>query len=216
VRTRLVRSRLGLWLLLLGAGTVALGTMAERDVVALALRLGMLAAVLGAAFGAGSDADRAALALTLTHPTTPLAVAMGRWLGAFAPAGAVVLIALAFVAGLEHGLHIDLVRAGVVGVTGAAATAAAALSGVWMGGNTVAGVLFLYIATASAISPDAMAGFLPRGPAHDVAVAIAQVVPGVWRYRALAGGSGVAWCHGVAWIVGGVALSAAILGRRRS
>src|SRR5207247_906641 len=77
-RTRLVRSRLGLWLLLLVGGLV----LVARHPVILALDTGMLAAVLAVAFTAGADSDRAALALTLTHPTTPLAVALGRWLAA--------------------------------------------------------------------------------------------------------------------------------------
>src|SRR2546427_11886831 len=72
-RTRLVRSRLGLWLLLLVTGFVLVG----RHPVILALDTGMLAAVLAVAFTAGADSDHAALALTLTHPTTPLAVAAG-------------------------------------------------------------------------------------------------------------------------------------------
>src|SRR2546423_13034130 len=82
-RTRLVRSRLGLWLLLLVTGFVLVG----RHPVILALDTGMLAAVLAVAFTAGADSDRAALALTLTHPTTPLAVAAGGGVGAGRGAG---------------------------------------------------------------------------------------------------------------------------------
>src|SRR5437773_2209337 len=82
-RTRLVRSRLGLWLLLLVGGLV----LVARHPVILALDTGMLAAVLAVAFTAGADSDRAALALTPTHPTTPLAVALRRWLAAHAVAG---------------------------------------------------------------------------------------------------------------------------------
>src|SRR5207247_2051073 len=59
----------------------------------------MLAAVLAVAFTAGADSDRAALALTLTHPTTPLAVALGRWLAASAIAGLCVGVACATRAG---------------------------------------------------------------------------------------------------------------------
>src|SRR2546426_5151827 len=82
-RTRLVRSRLGLWLLLLVTGFVLVG----RHPVILALDTGMLAAVLAVAFTAGADSDRAALALTLTHPTTPPPGAAGRGLAARSVAG---------------------------------------------------------------------------------------------------------------------------------
>src|SRR2546422_2357145 len=73
-RTRLVRSRLGLWLLLLVTGFVLVG----RHPVIVALDAGMLAAVLAVAFSPGADSDRAALAPPPTHPTTPPPVAAGR------------------------------------------------------------------------------------------------------------------------------------------
>jgi hypothetical protein len=214
VRTRLVRSRLGLWLLLLAAGGVVAGAQAESsDLVGVALRVGMLGAVLGIAFGAGSDGDRAALALTFTHPTTPLAVALGRWLAALTAAGTAMLMALA-PAGLRGAFGIALIHAGIAGATAAAATAAAALPGVCLGGNAVAGVFFLYIAAASEISPDVAEGLVPAGVLRHVWIAIAEAAPGVWRYRTLAAGGGVAWLHAAAWIVGGVSLSAAVLSRR--
>lgn len=217
VRTRLVRSRLGLWLLLLAAGAVAEGARTESsDVVGVALRVGMLGAVLGVAFGAGSDADRAALALTLTHPTTPLAVALGRWLAALTAAGAALLMALAASAGLRVESGIAGFHSGIAGIGAAAATGAAALAGVWLGGNAVAGVLFLYIATASGLSPSAVEGLLPPGPVRGLGMAIVQAAPGVWRYRALAAGSGAAWLHAAVWIVAGLALSTVVLSRRRS
>src|SRR2546428_8552617 len=96
VRARLVRSRLGIWLLLLGAGGAWLAARGASLTV-LAPQIAMLGAVLGVAFTVGSDADRAALALTLTHPTTPLAVAAGRWLAAVT-AARLLLLAFLFVA----------------------------------------------------------------------------------------------------------------------
>jgi hypothetical protein len=216
VRTRLVRSRLGLWLLLLGTGAVVEGALAESsDVVAVALRVGMLGAVLGIAFGAGSDADRAALALTLTHPTTPLAIALGRCFAAVTAAGIAMLIALAAAAGLGGESGIELIHLGLAGAVAAAATAAATLFGVWLGGNAVAGVLFLYIATASGISPAAMESRLPPGGVRDLGIALVEALPGVWRYRGLATGSGMAWIHATVWIVGGVLLGTVALTRRR-
>lgn len=216
VRTRLVRSRLGLWLLLLAAGAATTDAQAQaRDLVGVALRVGMLGAVLGIAFGAGSDGDRAALALTLTHPTTPLAVALGRWLAALTAASAAMLMALA-PAGLHGAPGIALLHAGIAGATAAAATAAATLPGVWLGGNAVAGVFFLYIAAASVIPPDVAEGLLPAGTLRRVGIAIAAAAPGVWRYRTLAAGSGMAWLHAAAWIAAGISLSAVVLNRRRS
>jgi hypothetical protein len=216
VRTRLVRSRLGLWLLLLGTGAVVEGALAEsNDVVGVALRVAMLGAVLGIAFGAGSDADRAALALTLTHPTTPLAVTLGRCLAAVTAAAAAMLIALAARAGLSGESGIELIHLGLAGAVAAAATAAATLFGVWLGGNAVAGVFFLYIATASGISPDAMEGLLPPGGVRDLGIALVEAAPGIWRYRGLAAGSGAAWIHAAVWIVGGVLLGTVALPRRR-
>src|SRR3989441_3669540 len=96
LRARLVRSRLGLWLLLLGGGGAWLATRGAPLTI-LAPHLAMLGAVLGVAFSVGSDVDRAAVALTLTHPTTPLAVAAGRWLAAVTAAG-ILLLAFLFVA----------------------------------------------------------------------------------------------------------------------
>jgi len=63
---------LGLWLLALAVTALALPGTTEADGL---VRVGLLAAALVVAFGAGSDADRAALPLALTHPTTPAAVA---------------------------------------------------------------------------------------------------------------------------------------------
>jgi len=102
LRARILRTRLSLWLTLLAGGLGWLALSAGGGAVALeqlALRLGALSAVLCVAFGAGSDLDRAALRLTLTHPTTPTAVAAGRWLGATAIATIVTLAATAAVAG---------------------------------------------------------------------------------------------------------------------
>lgn len=212
-----MRSRLGVWLLLLGALAVVEGTRAaSSDLMLIALRVGMLGGVLGIAFGAGSDADRAALAVTLTHPTTPLAVALGRWLAALTAAGAATLVALGVAAGLLVEPGIAVARAALVGVTAAAATAAVTLAGVWLGGNTVAGAFFLYIAAASAVPPDAIESLFPPGPARDVGIAVVRAAPGVWRYRTLAAGSGAAWLHAATCILGGVACSAALLRRRVS
>src|SRR5256884_9011077 len=109
----------------------------------LAPHVAMLGAVLGVAFTAASDGDRAALSLILTHPTTPLAVATGRWLAALTAAGTLVL-ALLFVTGAaSFGPAGLLVRAGAAACGAAAAAAGCPLVAGAAGGNGLAGVLFL-------------------------------------------------------------------------
>lgn len=194
VRARLVRSRLGLWLLLLAAVTSGWRNGVRRSSsLFLALAVGMEAAVLCVAFCAGSDADRAALALTLTHPTTPAALAWGRWLAALTAAAILMLGCLAAAAG---------------------AVAACALLAVWVGGNTCAGVLFLYIALASPLAPEGLRQLSVPGPLRSLGVAILDLLPGVWRYRRLAGGEPGAWLHVALWVVVAVPLAGAIARRR--
>src|SRR5712691_11362906 len=155
VRARLVRSRLGIWLLLLGAGGAWLAARGASLTV-LAPQIAMLGAVLGIAFTVGSDADRAALALALTHPTTPLALAAGRWLAAVTAAGILVLGFVFTAAVLSSMSVVQLARAGVAGFGAAAAAAGCALLAAARGGNTAAGLLFLYIAVPSIVSADAL------------------------------------------------------------
>lgn len=149
VRARLVRSRLGLWLLLLAlAGAVLVARSPAPDPVAIAIRVAMLGAVLGVSFAAGSDADRAALTLTLTHPTSPAAVAVGRWLAAVTAAALAPLAVVATTIALGEAPAGVVRHAALTGLAGAAGTAAVTLPGVWLGGNAVAVALFLYIALA--------------------------------------------------------------------
>src|SRR5439155_376218 len=130
LRARLVRSRLGLWLLLLSGGGAWLATRGAPLTI-LAPHLAMLGAVLGVAFSVGSDVDRAAVALTLTHPTTPLAVAAGRWLAAVT-AGGILMLAVLSVAGALTSLPAALlVRAGGAGLGAAAAVATDATRPRW-------------------------------------------------------------------------------------
>jgi hypothetical protein len=208
-----VRSRLGIWLLLLGAAGVWLATRGGPFTV-LAPHVAMLGAVLGVAFTAASDADRAALSLILTHPTTPLAVAAGRWLAAVTAAGALVL-ALLFVSGaLSSGPPGLLVRAGAAACGAAAAAAGCALVVGAAGGNALAGVLFLYIAVPSAISADTLGAGPAAGALARVGTLVLELLPGVWRYAALARGDPVGWVHAACWTVGGVAGTARLWSRR--
>lgn len=151
VRARLVRSRLGLWLLLLAlGGAVLVARSPTPDPVAIAMRVGMLGAVLGVAFAAGSDIDRAAFALTLTHPTSRLALALGRWLAAVSAAAFAPLAVAATAIALDEAPASVVWHAAATGLAAAAAVAGVALPGVWLGGNAVAVGLFLYIALARA------------------------------------------------------------------
>src|SRR2546430_9118279 len=148
----------------------------------------MLGAVLGVAFTVGSDADRAAIALPLPHPTTPLAVATGRWLAAVTAAGIVVL-ALLFVAGAQSSLPTGaVVRAAVAGFGAAAGAAGCALLVVARGGNALAGALLLYIAGPSVLSADALRVAQQPGAGTWVGIALLPVLPGGGGFRALAAG----------------------------
>ena len=86
---RLTRTRHGVSLLGLGIVLVWLSSHG-LDPLAVALHAGALGAVIGAAYAAAGESDRAALGVALTHPTTPLAIATGRYLAAVVLAAAAV------------------------------------------------------------------------------------------------------------------------------
>jgi len=215
LRIRMLRTRLGVWLTLMTIGLVALHVRAGGDrLTPLALRAGMLAALLAVAYGAGGDADRAALTLILTHPTSRLAVSAGRWLGAVTVASAVVAIAVvaeAAIAGRAVG-GVAVARDALAGAAAAGAAAGAALPGVWLLGNSVAAALFLYIGIASATSP-AELGPGPFIALAPIASTVLKVLPGVWRYSGLAAGEAVPMIHAGTWCLGGVLLAALLAGR---
>src|SRR3989449_10568845 len=87
---RLTRPRHGVSLLGLGILLVWLSSHG-LDPLAVALHAGALGAVIGAAYAAAGESDRAALGVALTHPTTPLAIATGRYLAAVVPAAGLVI-----------------------------------------------------------------------------------------------------------------------------
>jgi hypothetical protein len=206
VRVRVLRTRLGLWLLLLAGGFIWLGGRGpSRAPLELALRVGALSAVLAVAFGAGADTDRAALRLTLTHPTSPLAVAGGRWLAATG-------IAAAMTAAAGVGTGVPL-RAVIAGMAMAGATAACALVLVWLGGNALAAALFLYMLLVSGLAPQGLVYLMDAGPLRAAIAAVLTVTPSLWRYRALATADAAAWAHAVSWMAGGVLAAAGLLRR---
>lgn len=221
VRVRLVRTRLGLWLLLLGGALVGLGVPAAG--VALethAVLAGALAAVLTVAFGAGSAPDRAALSLALSHPTTPGAIACGRWVAVTAVAAGFALICVTGIAWAASASgpappSFSWGAAAAAGIGAGAATAACALPAAYLGGNAVATALFLHLGLLSSVSPAELCGILGPGPLRAIGSALLQVAPSVWRYQRLATGDPAAWLHAALWMCGGVLATSAIVARRR-
>ena len=217
VRARLVRTRLGVWLAALAIAALALPGPADPDGTArTAVRVGLLAAALAVAFGAGSDADRAALRLTLGHPTTPGAVAAGRALAAMIVADLVVLAVVAGCAWRDGWLDPRLSRAAVAGLAAAAAGTGCALAAAWTAGNGLVGALFLHFALLSAVAPGGLVPLFGSHPIVAVASAVWRVLPGTWRAAPLAAGDIGSWLHALAWGAGGTATAALQLGRRRA
>jgi len=210
-RARLLRTRLGLWLLLIGAGFVALAAHPAGPCPrAVATHAAMLGAVLAVAFTLGSDLDRAALELVFAHPTSPAAVLWGRWLAATALAAAAGCAA-AWV-GPRPARLAEIASAGLIaaGATAGCATAAAVL-----GGNALTAVLFLYIGVAGGGSPSVWERLAPGGVARQAVTALGMVLPAPWRYGGLETGDPGAWRHALAWTVLGVPLAVFGLSVRR-
>jgi hypothetical protein len=208
VRPRLVRTRLGPWLLLTGACLVWLGHRGA-DPATVALYAGAFGAVLGAAFGVGADADRAALVVALTHPSTPLAVACGRWLAAVLPAAGLTVACTVAVGGT--------VRIALGGVATAVAVAGCALPGVLALGNGAAVVLCCCLAIAGAAPPEDLVGFAEPGLARLAAASALELGPALWRYRAVAepgAGDAGSILHAAAWAALGIVLASGLVARR--
>lgn len=209
VRPRLVRTRFGACLLSLGAALVWLGTRGA-DPLTVALHAGALGSVVGAAFAAGSAADRAALAITLAHPTTPLAVACGRWLAAVIPAAGLTIVCTVAV-----GWHPG---AALAGLAAAAAVAGCALAAVLVAGTGAGLVLFLFMALVGTVPPETIVGVAEPGAARLAVASALELGPALWRYREVAGAGDVdklgALLHAAAWALLGVVLASGIVRRR--
>jgi hypothetical protein len=205
VRPRLLRTRFGVWLLLLGVVLLWLRTR-NGDPIALALHAGALGSVLGVAFAVGSGADRAALAITLAHPTSPLAVACGRWLAAVIPAAG-LSVACTTLAGWDT-------AAAVAGLVAAGAVAGCVLVAVLWAGPGAALVFFLCMALAGAVPPEALVGLATPGPWRLAAASALELGPALWHYRDVATGDAGAVLHATAWAALGVVLSSGIVARR--
>jgi hypothetical protein len=214
VRRRLLRTRLGIWLLVLSTGTALVLARSDVAPAGPAARLALLAAMFGVTFCAASGGDRAALPLLLSHPTTPAALAAGR---------ATVTALLAFagvVAALAAALPVramgigPALAAAATGAGAAAAGAGAALACAWLGGNVAVGLLLAWVAIVGNAPPELWRAAAPDGAVAVAGVVLLEALPGVWRYRSLATGDVVAWLHALAWGAGGVALAAWRLDRR--
>lgn len=144
VRARLLHTRLGMWLVLLSAAFIWAGPPGHLR--PLAARTGLLGGVLCVAFAAGARADRIALRIALGHPTSPLSIAAGRWVGATA-AAALAVTAVTLATGLRDGTAPGFVLVcWFVGLVAAGAAAAVTLPVVLAGGNTLAAVFIAFAA----------------------------------------------------------------------
>lgn len=200
VRPQVVRTRLGLWLLALGAALLWLGRHADPLTVA----------VQAGAFGAVVAASAASLATpTLLHPATPLAVATGQWLGAVLPA--TLLTALATLAlGVSGGRLGAVILAGA-GAAGAAAGCALAIA--LLLGRTALVALFLCMVVAGAAPPEQFVAMAEPGGWRVIAASALELGPALWRYREIAVGDAGALVHAAAWAGLGIVVASGALRR---
>jgi hypothetical protein len=196
LRIRLLRTRLGVWLVLLLAVVLRLDHAAgARDPLAAVLLVASAGATLCVAYLAGARADRAALALALLHPRFPGAVTVGRWLAA--TSGAAILV---LVAAIHSGVGVAL-----AGVVTAATMSAWTLALGWWGGNVLVGAWLIWLALAGGASPETVLAHSHPGAARYAVAGALEVVPALWRYRGLAIGEPGATAHAAVWIALGLA-----------
>lgn len=203
---RLTRTRLGIALLALGTTLVWLSAHAF-DALTVTLEAGALGAILGAAAIVGAESDRAALTTALTHPTTPLAIATGRWLAMVVPAWALVMICAAATGWRSAGV--------VAGIIAAAAVGSFALALVLPLGRGVALALFLFMAVAGTVAPERLVALASPGVLRLTAASALELGPALWHYRDIATGDVGATLHAVAWTGLGVLLASASIARSR-
>jgi len=202
---RLTRTRLGISLVVLGITLVWLSTHV-LDGLAVTLQAGALGAILGAAAIVGDETDRAALTTALTHPTTPLAIATGRWLAIVVPASALVLVCATAI-----GWRTAMVLAGVIAT---AAVGSFALAVVLPLGRGVAIALFLFMGVAGTIPPERLVDLARPGVVRLTAASAMELGPALWHYRDIATGDVGAVVHALAWTGLGLLLAAAFTERR--
>lgn len=195
LRIRLLRSRLGVWLVLLLAVVLRLDRAAvARDPLTAVLLVASGGATLCVAYLAGARADRAALGLALLHPRFPGAVTVGRWLAATSGAAILVLIAA-----IHAGPGVAW-----AGVLTAATMSAWTLALAWWGGNVPVGAWLIWLALTGGASPEAVLAHPHPGAARYGVAAALELLPALWRYRGLAIGEPGAAAHAAVWIVIGL------------
>src|SRR5256885_10648083 len=202
---RLTRTRLGMTLLVLGTTLVWLSAHAF-DALTVTLQAGALGAILGAAAIVGDESDRAALSTALTHPTTPLAIATGRWLAIVVPAWTLVVICATATGWRTSGV--------VAGVIATAAVGSFALALVLPLGRGVAVALFLFMAVSGTIPPERLVDLARPGMVRLTAASAMELGPALWHYRDIAIGDLGAVVHALAWTGLGLLLAAAFTDRR--
>jgi hypothetical protein len=203
VPVRLMRTRLGPWLLALGV--IVIWVYRRGDPLAAALH----AASLGVVLSAMADGpERARLALSLSHPTSRLALACGHWLASVLPA---TVLALACGIALGGGIGVML-----AGAAAAAAVGGCAVSAVLALGNGAALLLFLSMAIAGAVPPEDLVALAEPGVLRLAAASALEIGPALWRYRDVAaGGAGAAGAafHAALWAALGIALVCGLMRR---
>ncbi len=202
---RLARTRLGVSLVALGTTLIWLSAHA-LDALTVTLQAGALGSILGAAAIVGHDTDRAALTTALTHPTTPLAVATGRWLAIVLPASVLVMVCVTAI-----GWRADAILAGMVAT---AAVGSFALAVVLPLGRGAALALFLFMAVAGTIPPERLVDLARPGMVRLAAASAMELGPALWHYRDIVNADWGAILHALAWTGLGILLAAAFIGRR--
>lgn len=200
LRIRLLRTRLGLWLGLLLAVVLRLdGSAAVRDPLGTTLFVASGGATICIGYLAGARTDRHALGLALLHPRSPGAIALGRWLAA--TGGAVILV---LVAAIDADLGVA-----VAGVVTAATMSAWALALAWSGGNVIVGAWLVWLLLAGGRTPETVLAHPHPGAGRYLVAAVLEVLPGLWRYRALAALDLGAGAHAAFWIILGLVVARA-------
>lgn len=212
-RIRLLRTRLGLWLVLVVAALLWIERTAPwSDPLTTTLQAGTLGAVLCVGYLAGSGADRAALLLPLLHPTTPGALVLGRWAAATGGAALAVLAVAAHTAWTTGAVAASL-SAALAGLVAAAAVASCTLALVLTGGNLLATLCFVWLALAGSAPPETLIDVPHPGSIRVALAAILEVAPAPWRYRAVSAGDPGALLHAAAWVALGLAAARSLVGR---
>ena len=168
--------------------------------------LAVVGAIVGTAGVVGHEHDRAVLRTLLTHPTTALAIATGRWLAIVLPAAVLALACTVAVGGTGAALCSGLIAAAAVG--------SCALAIVLPLRNGAALALFLFMAVAGTVAPERLVGLATPGFLRVTAASALELGPALWHYRYIAIGDGGAVAHGLAWAGLGILLAAAFIGRR--